>query len=103
MPLFTASAGAQDYDGDVEVIQLVVAATTLATQSTCAAPPLNTTTSAPVVSAAWPTSGWLAASVTERPENCVLTPVRAGSPTSTTATSTAPTATPACTGTGELS
>ena len=75
MPLFTASARATDYAGDVEVIQLVVAAydTRHAIDLCCAA--LERHNQRTRRQRGLPYFRLLAASVQERPESCVLTPV----------------------------
>ena len=76
MPLFTASAQAGDYDGEVEVIQLVVAAydTRHAIDLCCAA--LERHNQRTRRQRGLPYFRLIAASVAERPENCVLTPAR---------------------------
>ena len=74
MPLFTATARATDYDGDVEVIQLVVAAydTRHAIDLCRAAVERHTQRTRRQRGLAY--SRLIAASVQERPESCVLTP-----------------------------
>ena len=76
MPLFTASAHATDHDGDVEVIQLVVAAydTRHAIDLCCAA--LERHNQRTRRQRELPYFRLIAASVKERPESCVLTPER---------------------------
>ena len=74
MPLFTASARATAWDGNVEVIQLVVAAydTRHAIDLCCAALERHNQRTRRQRGLAY--FRLLAASITERPENCVLTP-----------------------------
>ena len=76
MPLFTASAQAIDYDGDVEVVQLVVAAYDArhAIDLCCAA--LERHNQRTRRQRNLPYFRLIAASVKERPETCVLTPER---------------------------
>ena len=73
MPLFTASARATDYNGDVEVIQLVTAAYYVrhAIDLCCAAVERHNQRTRRQRGLAY--FRLLAASVQERPENCVLT------------------------------